>query len=111
MRMPAWAEPDKSLQVNRLAYRRRGVQRAARGVPFDGLGVRGRAPGEGTIETGEPDVKQRDEEGVERGLPVGIVIRGGEEPEVKPSIAAFIWGGKVRPVPTLPYGRWKPEPA
>ena len=24
-----------------------------------------------------------------------------------PRIAAFIWGGKVRPVPTLPYGRWK----
>ena len=24
-----------------------------------------------------------------------------------PRIAAFIWGGKVRPTPTLPYGRWK----
>ena len=24
-----------------------------------------------------------------------------------PRIAAFIWGGKVRPAPTLPYGRWK----
>jgi hypothetical protein len=24
-----------------------------------------------------------------------------------PRIAAFIWGGKVTPAPTLPYGRWK----
>jgi hypothetical protein len=27
--------------------------------------------------------------------------------EDRPRIAAFIWGGKVRPAPTLPYGRWK----
>jgi hypothetical protein len=31
--------------------------------------------------------------------------RGPAEPE--PRIAAFIWGGKVRPSPTLPFGRWK----
>jgi len=24
-----------------------------------------------------------------------------------PRIAVFIWGGKVKPTPTLPYGRWK----
>ncbi|MGD2122429.1 MAG: hypothetical protein PVJ76_11825 [Gemmatimonadota bacterium] len=24
-----------------------------------------------------------------------------------PRIAVFIWGGKVRPAPTLPFGRWK----
>ncbi len=24
-----------------------------------------------------------------------------------PRISAFIWGGKVKPAPTLPYGRWK----
>jgi hypothetical protein len=24
-----------------------------------------------------------------------------------PRIAAFIWGRKVRPTPTLPFGRWK----
>jgi len=37
--------------------------------------------------------------------PPGIVIHqpGLEEP--RPSIFAFIWGGKVRPVPALPYGR------
>lgn len=40
-------------------------------------------------------------------MPVGIVIRGRPEAAVKPRITAFIWGGKVRPVPTLPYGRWK----
>jgi hypothetical protein len=27
--------------------------------------------------------------------------------EGEPRIAAFIWGGKIRPAPTLPYGRWK----
>lgn len=27
--------------------------------------------------------------------------------EAGPRIAAFIWGGKVKPTPTLPYGRWK----
>jgi len=27
--------------------------------------------------------------------------------EEHPRIAAFIWGVKVRPSPTLPYGRWK----
>lgn len=40
--------------------------------------------------------------------PRGIVIRdGGAEPPAKPVIQAFIWGGKTRPVPTLPFGRWK----
>ena len=40
----------------------------------------------------------------------GIVIhRGpvGEGREPIPRISAFIWGGKVRPTPTLPFGRWK----
>jgi hypothetical protein len=37
----------------------------------------------------------------------GIVIRDQMEPVGRPVIAAFIWGGKVRPSPTLPYGRWK----
>ena len=48
--------------------------------------------------------------GTERKLPAGIVIRGGKEAEEKPpAITAFIWGGKVRPEPTLPFGRWKPR--
>jgi hypothetical protein len=37
--------------------------------------------------------------------PPGIVIRGIFGPSPRPSISAFIWGGKVRPVPALPYGR------
>jgi hypothetical protein len=37
--------------------------------------------------------------------PPGIVIHGTFGPEPRPSIVAFIWGGKVRPVPALPYGR------
>ena len=44
-------------------------------------------------------------------MPAGIVIRGWPNAAVKPRISAFIWGGKVRPVPTLPYGRWKPNAA
>jgi len=35
----------------------------------------------------------------------GIVIRGGFQPIVRPKVTAFIWGGKVRPVPAIPYGR------
>lgn len=41
----------------------------------------------------------------------GIVIASGRKrtgsDALAPRIAAFIWGGKVRPTPTLPYGRWK----
>lgn len=50
--------------------------------------------------------------GTDRKLPAGIVIRGAEEgrPPKEPVITAFIWGGKVRPEPTLPFGRWKPRP-
>lgn len=35
----------------------------------------------------------------------GIVIHDRWEEPSRPAIAAFIWGGKVRPVPMLPYGR------
>lgn len=41
----------------------------------------------------------------------GILIRDRVEPIRPPMISAFIWGGKVRPMPTLPFGRWKPEAA
>ena len=38
----------------------------------------------------------------------GIVITSGDStPPQQPRISAFIWGGKVRPIPTLPFGRWK----
>lgn len=48
-------------------------------------------------------------EGMWKGAP-GIVITEGREsvgPTPEPRITAFIWGGKVRPTPTLPFGRWK----
>ena len=35
----------------------------------------------------------------------GIVIHDRFGPPPRPRIAAFIWGGKVRPVPEIPYGR------
>ncbi|MBI4545017.1 MAG: hypothetical protein HY703_07480 [Gemmatimonadetes bacterium] len=50
----------------------------------------------------EPESAERPEEAS------GIVILDRGAPPSRPVIAAFIWGGKVRPVPTLPYGRWKP---
>ena len=43
----------------------------------------------------------------------GIVVADGRQGGVsaasaaEPRILAFIWGGKVRPSPTLPYGRWR----
>lgn len=52
-------------------------------------------------------MKQHDLEGIERDEPVGIVIHAAGAPAPKPRISAFIWGGKVRPEPTLPFGRWK----
>lgn len=35
----------------------------------------------------------------------GIVIHDRWEEPRRPAISAFIWGGKIRPVPMLPYGR------
>ena len=41
----------------------------------------------------------------------GIVVTNRQDAfpagEEHPRIAVFIWGGKVRPAPTLPFGRWK----
>jgi hypothetical protein len=36
--------------------------------------------------------------------PPGIVISYRWEEPQPPAITAFIWGGKVRPVPALPFG-------
>ncbi len=44
-------------------------------------------------------------------IAAGILIRDRIEPVRPPVIAAFIWGGKVRPLPTLPFGRWKASAA
>lgn len=38
---------------------------------------------------------------------VGIVVKDGGEAQSRPRAVAFVWGGKVRPTPSLPYGRWK----
>lgn len=38
-------------------------------------------------------------------MPTGIVIRDPQEPQRRPAISAFIWGGKVRPTPALPFGK------
>jgi hypothetical protein len=38
-------------------------------------------------------------------MPFGIVIHDRIEEQRRPAISAFIWGGKIRPVPALPYGR------
>jgi hypothetical protein len=37
--------------------------------------------------------------------PPGIIIHSPGAMQPRPSIFAFIWGGKVAPVPALPYGR------
>jgi hypothetical protein len=41
------------------------------------------------------------------GDPPGIVVLDRAEPPRRPLISAFIWGGPLRPQPTLPFGRWK----
>ena len=41
------------------------------------------------------------------GIVVSDMPTGQSSGEEGPRIVSFIWGGKVRPTPTLPYGRWK----
>lgn len=38
---------------------------------------------------------------------MGIVVKDGGERHPRPRAIAFVWGMKVRPAPSLPYGRWK----
>jgi hypothetical protein len=40
---------------------------------------------------------------------IGIVVQDGIRVEHRPRAVAFVYGGKVRPRPSLPYGRWKRE--
>lgn len=58
-----------------------------------------------------PRVARVAEEGKGGEMSPGIVVVDSRTESTEdgsgPRIAAFIWGGKVRPVPTLPYGRWK----
>jgi hypothetical protein len=37
---------------------------------------------------------------------VGIVVQSAPQGEARPRVVVFVWGGKVRPRPSLPYGRW-----
>jgi hypothetical protein len=51
-----------------------------------------------------PGAKKGAKGGSPRTAP-GIVLYMRLEPPPPPRVSAFIWGGKVRPVPALPYGR------
>jgi hypothetical protein len=53
----------------------------------------------------EMEAAKESGKGTAAGLPPGIVIHDGFEPPARTSISAFIWGGKTRPVPALPYGQ------
>ncbi|MGQ0813841.1 MAG: hypothetical protein ACT4O1_05190 [Gemmatimonadota bacterium] len=50
-------------------------------------------------------VEQANTEGDDPRNPPGIVILDRWEEPRRPVISAFIWGGKIRPVPAIPYGR------
>lgn len=56
------------------------------------------------MKTGEEGKRERRAEDPLRGI---VINRGRAPVPARPRISAFIWGGKVRPTPTLPYGRWK----
>jgi hypothetical protein len=53
------------------------------------------------------DVSLRDPARPFARVPRSAPATGPGPAEGEPRIAAFIWGGKTRPTPTLPYGRWK----
>ena len=40
---------------------------------------------------------------------LGVVVAEGDrrKPQRRPRMRPFIWGSKVAPPPTLPFGRWK----
>ena len=48
---------------------------------------------------------QNQNEPNESAMAPGIVIHQPGVSQPRPAIFAFIWGGKVKPVPELPYGR------
>jgi hypothetical protein len=49
--------------------------------------------------------KERSKRNGGRAPTPGIVLYMRLEKPPRPRVTAFIWGGKVRPVPALPYGR------
>lgn len=60
--------------------------------------------GQGRVENRVTDIEGMPADEV--GTP-GIIVLDGAQAQIQPRISAFVWGGKVRPVPTLPFGRWK----
>ena len=44
----------------------------------------------------------------ERDPAVGIVVHDIAPTPRRPRSVAFVWGGEDSPVPSLPFGRWKP---
>lgn len=61
--------------------------------------------------TDQGQVGPMETDGVSEECSPGIVVTECQgnlsDPLDHPRIAAFVWGGKVRPAPTLPFGRWK----
>ena len=49
--------------------------------------------------------KEQGENGQSARATPGIVLCMRLEQPPRPRVSAFIWGGKVRPTPALPYGR------
>jgi hypothetical protein len=45
-----------------------------------------------------------------RGIVVSEGKGNGHRSGPDPRISAFVWGGRVRPAPTLPFGRWGSAP-
>lgn len=41
------------------------------------------------------------------GIVIAVGRQTGRASPRRPQIEAFVWGARVRPSPTLPYGRWK----
>ena len=70
-------------------------------MPWFARDIREAAMPEGAMMSSE-----NERSGSERKTPAtGIVIHMRVEPMPRPRVSAFIWGGKVRPMPSLPYGR------
>lgn len=40
-------------------------------------------------------------------MPGIVIVDRNNDEGLRPRVAAFIWGGKIRPVPVLPFGREK----
>ena len=73
------------------------------------IGRRCVAPSVSRFNSLDGRVLMNSNKGQDRREVVGIVVSRGVEEEKRPRAVAFVWGGQVRPAPSLPYGRWKNE--